>query len=66
MNGDYATVADLIAALQTYPADAPVRIDVMDPYDLGELQVMTEYGPEVVWQGDEAAPRPYNPIGDLP
>lgn len=62
---DFPTVATLIATLQTYPADAPVRIDSIDPTSWVELQVMTEYGPEVVWQGDDAAPRPYNPIGDL-
>lgn len=57
---DLPTVASLIDALQTYPADSPVRIDTAD-VTWTALQVMTIDGPLDVWSGySEDAPTLYS------
>lgn len=60
------TIADLIAALQSYPADALVRINTADMTVWTALEVDLDGVYSEVWSGEpHEPPAPFDPNGDL-
>lgn len=60
MSTESITVADVIAALETYPADAEIYLGGADG-EPATMHIHVEYDCYRVWEGDEM-PEPYRPV----